>query len=420
MHLIYKNKLIQKKDNVLNVDVLRDDFPVLQRKVNDRSLVYFDNAATTQKPNIVISATNDFYTKYNSNVHRGIHTLSQEATAEYENVRTKIAGFINSTSSKEIIFCKGTTDAINLVAHSYVKPLLQKDDEILIGGLEHHSNIVPWQIIAKMCNAKLKVIHLTKTGELDLKDFDKLFTKRTKFLALNHVSNALGTISPVKKMIEIAHSHNVLVLLDGAQAVAHTKVDVKDLGCDFYAFSGHKMYGPTGIGALYGKIDLLNSMEPYQGGGEMISYVTYEETEYSPVPYKFEAGTPNIAGVVGLGAAISYLQKLGMENIVKYEEELLNYLNEKMLAIDGLRLIGEAKEKISIFSFIMDNIHPHDLGTILDNDAIAIRSGHHCAMPIMDYFGIPATARVSLSFYNTKHEIDLLIDSLQRAKKVFS
>ncbi|KTD65946.1 cysteine desulfurase [Legionella shakespearei] len=404
----------------LNVNEIRKDFPVLQQKVNEHDLIYFDNAATTQKPKAVIDAMAHYYAHDNSNVHRGVHALSVRATEKYEAARSKVKRFINAKSAKECIFVRGTTEAINLVAQSFVAPRILPGEEILITYMEHHSNIVPWQMVCKKTGANLQVAPISISGELLLDEFEKKLNANTKFVAINYVSNALGTINPVKKMIEMAHAHGAKVLLDGAQATAHLPIDVHDLNCDFYAFSGHKMYGPTGIGVLWGKEELLNGMSPYQGGGEMINYVTFEATEYAALPHKFEAGTPNIAGAIGLGAAMDYLWSLDLDAIAAYEDHLLHYATEAVESVKGFNIIGTAAHKVPVISFVHGKIHAHDIGTILDSEGIAIRSGHHCAMPLMDFYGVAATSRMSLSFYNTPEEIDYFVTALQRVKEVFA
>ncbi len=406
--------------HTLDINAIRNDFPILHQKVNDYDLVYFDNAATTQKPKAVIDAINRYYEHDNSNVHRGVHTLSVRATDLYEGARFKVKQFINANSVCECIFVRGTTEAINLVAQSFVAPRLLPGDEILITHMEHHSNIVPWQMLCQKTGAKLQVAPISQDGEVILEEFAKKLNEKTKFVSLNYVSNALGTINPVKKMIEIAHANGTPVLLDGAQATAHLPIDVQDLDCDFYAFSGHKMYGPTGIGVLWGRESLLNDMAPYQGGGEMITYVTFDATEYAPLPQKFEAGTPNIAGAIGLGAAIDYLKSLNLKAIIDYEAELLAYATAGVQSLGGFKIIGTAKQKVPVVSFVHDTIHAHDIGTIMDSQGIALRSGHHCAMPLMDFYGVAATSRLSLSFYNTKEEIDCCISALKRVKEVFA
>lgn len=403
-----------------NPEAIRRDFPVLQQTVHERPLIYLDNAATTQKPNAVIEAIANYYSHDNANVHRSVHALSARATEQYEAAREKVKRFINAKQARECIFVRGTTEAINLVAQGFVASRILPDEEILITHMEHHSNIVPWQMVCKKTGAKLVVAPISLKGEILLDEFEKRLSSNTKFVAISYASNALGTINPVKKMIEMAHAHGAVVLLDGAQATAHLPIDVQDLGCDFYAFSGHKMYGPTGIGVLWGKESLLDSMAPYQGGGEMISYVTFESTEYAPLPYKFEAGTPNIAGVIGLSAALDYLSSLDMDAIAAYEAELLAYATDAMQSMKGFNIIGTAKDKVPIIAFVHGTIHAHDIGTILDSEGIAIRSGHHCAMPLMDFFEVAATSRISLSFYNTKHEIDQCMNALNKVKEVFS
>ncbi len=404
----------------LDLNAIRKDFPVLNQKINDYDLIYFDNAATTQKPKAVIDALTHYYEQDNSNVHRGVHALSVRATEKYEEARAKIKRFINAKSAKECIFVRGTTEGINLVAQSFVAPHIMPGEEILITHLEHHSNIVPWQMVCEKTGAMLQVAPISLNGEILLDEFEKKLNKNTKFVAINYASNALGTINPVKQMIEMAHAVGAKVLLDGAQATAHLSVDVQDLGCDFYAFSGHKMYGPTGIGIIWGKEELLDSMPPYQGGGEMINYVTFEGTEFAPLPHKFEAGTPNIAGAIGLGAAIDYLGSLDLDVIAEYETQLLHYATAAVESIKGFNIIGTAANKVPVISFVHGKIHAHDIGTILDSEGIAIRSGHHCAMPLMDFYGVAATSRISLSFYNTQQEIDLCVEALQKVKEVFS
>ena len=405
--------------NTLNLDAIRRDFPVLKQTINDHPLVYLDNAATTQKPQSVIDAMNDYYTHNNANVHRSVHALGVRITQQFEAAREKVQRFINANFSRECIFVRGTTEAINLVAQSFVTPRILPGEEILITYMEHHSNIVPWQMVCKKTGAKLQVAPISLKGEILLDEFEKKLSNNTKFVAINYVSNALGTINPVKEMIEMAHAHGAIVLLDGAQATAHLPIDVQALGCDFYAFSGHKMYGPTGIGVLWGREHLLDSMAPYQGGGEMINYVTFEATEYAPLPHKFEAGTPNIAGVIGLAAALDYLWSLDMEAIAAYEAHLLNYATDAVQSVKGFNLIGTANKKIPIISFVHGKIHAHDIGTILDSEGIAIRSGHHCAMPLMNFFEVAATTRISLSFYNTEAEIDQCVNALRKVQEVF-
>ena len=406
--------------NPFDVARIREDFPILKELVHGKPLVYLDNAATTQKPQAVIDALVNYYTTENSNVHRGVHTLSQLATDAYEGAREKVRQFINAEHDKEIIFVRGTTEAINLVAQTYGRENIGPGDEIIITAMEHHSNIVPWQILCQEKGAQLKVIPINDDGELLLDEYEKLLSPRTRFVSIVHQSNALGTINPVEQVIELAHARGIPVLLDGAQAVAHVPIDVQKLGCDFYAFSGHKLYGPTGVGVLYGRAELLDAMPPYQGGGEMIRSVTFEKTLYNVIPNKFEAGTQNIAGSVGLGAAIDYVNGVGMDRIAAYEKELLAYGTERLSEIELVQLIGTARHKGSILSFVMENAHPHDVGTILDAEGVAVRTGHHCAQPLMDRFGVPATIRASLAFYNTREEIDTLVKGIDRVIEVFS
>lgn len=404
----------------LDVNKIRKDFPILNQKINEYDLVYFDNAATTQKPKPVINAITQFYEQDNSNVHRGVHALSVRATEMYEAARAKVRRFINANSPRECIFVRGTTEAINLVAQSLVAPRILPDEEILITHMEHHSNIVPWQMVCKKMGCKLQVAPISLSGEILLEEFEKKLNENTKMVAINYASNSLGTINPVKKMIQMAHAVGAKVLLDGAQATAHLLVDVQDLDCDFYAFSGHKMYGPTGIGVLWGKEELLNSMTPYQGGGEMINSVSFDATEYAALPQKFEAGTPNIAGAIGLAAAIDYILSLDLDAIAQYETQLLNYATKAIESVKGYNIVGTAANKVPIISFVHGKIHAHDVGTILDSEGIAIRSGHHCTMPLMDFYGVAATSRISLSFYNTFKEIDYCMEALQRVKEVFA
>ncbi|MGJ0491706.1 SufS family cysteine desulfurase [Methylobacter sp.] len=398
---------------------IRADFPILEQKIRNKPLVYLDNAATCQKPNAVIESISHLYRHDYANVHRGVHTLSVRSTDHFESVRIKVKDFINAASDKEIIFVKGTTEAINLVAQTFGRANIKAGDEIVISGMEHHSNIVPWQILCQQTGAVLRVAPINHQGELIYDEFEKLLNDKTKLVSIVHMSNALGTINPVKKIIAAAHSKGIPVLLDGAQAIPHMSVDVQELDCDFYAFSGHKLYGPSGIGVLYGKQALLEAMPPYQGGGDMIRKVTFEETEYNVLPYKFEAGTPSIADVVGLGAAIDYLNEIGMDAIAAYEAELLAYATEQARKIKGLRIIGEAEHKGAILSFVLDKIHPHDIGTMLDSLGIAVRAGHHCAMPVMDFFEVPATVRASFAMYNTKEEIDVLMQGIKSLIEVF-
>ena len=402
-----------------NVEHIRKDFPNLNALVHGKPLIYLDNAATTFKPASVIEAVDNYYRNGSSNVHRGVHYLSERATAQFEETRRKVKNFINARQTTEIIFTRGATDAINVVTQSYGRTFLKSGDEILISHMEHHSNIVPWQMLCEEKKCVLKVIPINDEGELIWEEFEKLLTPKTKFVSIVYVSNSLGTINPVKKIIQAAHRLKVPVLVDGAQAVNHLKVDVQDLDCDFLVFSAHKLFGPTGVGVLYGKAELLNKMPPAQGGGDMIASVTFEKTTYNVLPHKFEAGTPPIAGVIGLGAAIDYVEKIGLQNIFAYEKELLEYGTKALRVIPDLRMIGTAKEKAAVLSFVLPNIHPHDLGTLVDEDGIAIRTGHHCTMPVMQRFKVPATARASLAFYNTKTEIDKLVEAIQRAKVVF-
>lgn len=400
------------------VDLCRHHFPLLRQRVNGKPLVYFDNAATSQKPQVVIDTIMRYYMEENSNIHRGVHYLSEKATQAYEAARAKVKEFLNAASVKEIVFVRGTTEAINLVASSYGKLAVRAGDEVLISALEHHSNIVPWQIVCEERGATLRVIPMNDRGELILEEYARFLTQKTRIVAIAHVSNALGTVVPVKQMIAMAHAQGIPVLVDGAQAVPHMKVDVRGLDADFYAFSGHKMFGPTGIGVLYGKEQWLERMPPYQGGGDMIKSVTFEKTIYNDLPYKFEAGTPSIASGVGLGAAIDYLRQMDLRVVAAYEKDLLEYATAQLSQIPRVRIIGTAAEKASVLSFTIDGIHPHDVGTILDLEGIAIRTGHHCAQPVMQRFGIPATARASFAFYNTKDEVDILVKGIQKVLEV--
>lgn len=403
----------------LNVADIRKDFPILSRKVNGKPLVYFDNAATSQTPQQVIDCIVDYYSGYNANIHRGVHTLSQEATDKYEEARLKIQAHFNAKKSHEIIFTSGTTHGINLVANGF-SSLLKKGDEIIVSALEHHSNIVPWQMLCERTGATLKVIPMNQDGELVMSEFDKLLSQNTKLVFVNHISNALGTINPIEAIIEKAHQVDAAVLVDGAQACPHIKPDVQALDVDFYVASAHKMCGPTGVGILYGKEKWLNLLPPYQGGGEMIAEVTFEKTTYADLPHKFEAGTPNICGGIAFGAAIDYMNAIGFDAIANYEHELLEYATEKLLAIDGLKIYGTSKHKTSVVSFNLEGIHPYDVGTILDKLGIAVRTGHHCAQPIMDFYKIPGTVRASFAFYNTKEEIDTLVEGVKKAQKMLS
>ncbi len=402
------------------VERIRQDFPALQEKVHGKPLVYLDNAATSQKPQVVIDAITRYYQSENSNVHRGVHFLSELATQAYESARTRVRQFLNAAHDREIIFTRGTTESINLVASSYGRSRVRAGDEVIISAMEHHSNIVPWQMLCEEKGAILRVIPMNDAGELLLDEYERLLCDRTRMVSVVYVSNALGTVNPVKRMIALAHRQGVPVLLDGAQAAPHLPVDVQDLDCDFFALSGHKMFGPTGIGVLYGKADLLEAMPPYQGGGDMISAVTFEKTLYNVLPYKFEAGTPHISGAIGLAAAIDYVERIGLNRITAYETELLAYGTELLSACPGLRVIGTAREKASVLSFVLEGVHAHDIGTILDHEGIAIRAGHHCAMPVMRRLGIPATARASLAFYNTREELDRLAKGIHRVIEVFA
>ncbi len=402
-----------------DVAKIRQDFPILAETIHGKPLVYLDNAASTQKPRAVLDTLRQVYEHDYANVHRGVHTLSQRATDLFEGAREKVRAFINARDVKEIIFVRGTTEAINLVAQSYGRSKLQPGDEILISAMEHHSNIVPWQIVCQQTGAVLKVAPINLAGEIIMEEFEALLTERTKLVSVVHMSNALGTINPVKRIVELAHAKGVPVMLDGAQAIPHMAVDVQALDCDFYAFSGHKLCGPSGIGVLYGKEALLKAMPPWQGGGDMIRMVTFAKTEYNVLPYKFEAGTPAIAEAIGLGAAVDYLQAIGMDKIASYEQQLLQYATERALEIPSLKIIGTASDKGAILGFTLHHIHPHDIGTLLDQLGIAVRAGHHCAMPVMDFFGVPATARASFSFYNTIEEVDSLIDGIKQLIEVF-
>ena len=403
-----------------DVQAIRRDFPILHQTVHGHPLVYLDNAATSQKPMVVIDAIRNYYSVDNSNIHRGVHALSERSTRHYEEGRIHIQRFLGAADPREIIFVRGTTEAINLVAWTYGRTRIHAGDEILISALEHHSNIVPWQILCEEKGAHLKVAPINDRGELRLDEFEKLIGPRTRIVAVTQVSNALGTVNPLSEMIEMAHRRGVPVLVDGAQAVPHFAVDVQALDCDFYAFSGHKVYGPTGIGVLYGKAALLNAMPPYQGGGDMISSVTFEKTTYNHLPFKFEAGTPDIAGAIALGKALEYIGALGMDKVAAHEHQLLAYATSAVGAVPGVRLIGTASERAGVLSFVMEGVHPHDLGTILDQEGIAIRTGHHCAQPVMERFHIPATARASFAIYNTKEEVDALVEGIRKAHEVFA
>lgn len=412
-------KLLDQPRDDPQVQVWRKDFPILETRVHDKPLVYLDNAATTQKPLTVIEAERDYYHHYNANIHRGIHHLSQRATSAYEAARATVQRLVNAASPDEIIFVRGTTEAINLVAQSYGRSRLQADDEIILSRMEHHSNIVPWQMLCQQTGARLRIIPVNDEGELQMEVYEKLLNERTRLVAVTHVSNALGTINPVRDIIARAHARKVPVLLDGAQAVAHLSVDMQQLDCDFYAFSGHKLYGPTGVGVLYGKAALLDAMPPYQGGGDMIRSVSFEATTYNTLPYKFEAGTPNIAGVIALGTAVNYVTGIGFAALAAHEQVLLTYATPLLADIPGLRIIGSAREKTGVLSFVLEGAHPHDIGTILDREGVAIRTGHHCTMPLMERFGIPATARASFALYNTRKEVDALVAAIYKAKEVF-
>ena len=403
----------------LDVDRIREDFPILQQKVHGKPLMYLDNAASAQKPQAVIDAVSDCYQRYYANIHRGVHYLSERSTAAYEGSREKARGFLNAAHSREIIFTRGTTEAINLVAATFGRSRVGPGDEVLITTMEHHSNIVPWQMLCEQQGAKLRVVPMTGRGELTPEAYEELLSERTKLVALVHVSNALGTVNPVRAMIHKAHQRGIPVLVDGAQAVPHMAVDVQALDCDFYAFSAHKIYGPSGVGVLYGKAEHLEAMPPYQGGGDMIRLVTFEKTEYAGLPHKFEAGTPNIAGVIGLGAALDWVSAVGFDAIAAHEQDLLDYASARAAEIPGLRLIGTARNKAGVLSFILEGVHPHDIGTILDREGIAIRAGHHCAQPVMQYYGVAATARASFAVYNTRAEVDALIKAIWTVKELF-
>ncbi|MFZ0589415.1 MAG: cysteine desulfurase [Bryobacteraceae bacterium] len=405
---------------VLDVARIREDFPILQEKIHGKPLIYLDNAATSQKPRAVISTLVDYYSHYNANVHRAVHLLSTRATEACEHTREKVRSLINAASTNEIIFVRGTTEGLNLVAQTYGRQNIKAGDEVLITGLEHHSNIVPWQMLSNEKKARLRVVHIDDRGIVPLDQFEKALNANTRLVALAHVSNSLGTVNPLARMIEMAHRWNVPVVVDGAQAVPHMTVDVRALGADFYAFSGHKFFGPTGIGVLYGKEALLDAMPPFEGGGEMIRSVTFEKTDYNVLPYKFEAGTPDIAGIIGLGAAIDYINGIGLDAIAAYEHELLEYATSAFSRLSGIRIIGTAPDKASVISFVVDGAHPHDVGTILDREGIAVRTGHHCAQPVMDRFQIAATTRASFAFYNTTAEVDALIAGIGKVQEFFS
>jgi cysteine desulfurase/selenocysteine lyase len=403
-----------------DVDALREDFPVLKQTVHGKPLVYLDSAATAQKPTVVVEAIRHFHEVDCANIHRGVHELSQRSTAAYEETRAKVRKFLHARSNEELIFVRGTTEGINLVSSSWGRKNVKEGDEVVISAMEHHSNIVPWQILCEEKGAKLRVIPMNDRGELLMEEYEKLLNPRTRMVAVAHVSNALGTVNPVRQIIAMAHKAGALALIDGAQAAPHIRIDVQALDADFYTMSGHKVFGPTGIGVLYGKTRLLDAMPPYQGGGDMIKVVTFAKTTYNDLPYKFEAGTPNIAGGIGLGAALDYVNRIGIDQIAAYEHQLLEYGTEKLSAIPGLRIVGTAREKASVLSFVMDGIHPHDIGTVLDRQGIAVRTGHHCAQPVMDFFNVPATTRASLAFYNTFAELDALVAGLHKVQEVFA
>lgn len=408
--------VVEKAFDVRNI---RRDFPILQQRVNGKPLVYLDNAATSQKPQVVLDALQHYYSNLNSNVHRGVHHLSEKATAEYEAARYKVKQFINAEHVHEIVFVRGTTEGINLVASGFGKKFINRGDEVVISAMEHHSNIVPWQILCEEQGALLRVIPINDDGEVLLDEYRRTLNERTKLVAFTYVSNALGTVNPVKEMISIAHARGVPVLVDGAQAVPHMRVDVREMDCDFFVFSSHKLFGPTGIGVLYGKTKWLEPMPPYQGGGDMIKSVTFEKTTYNDLPYKFEAGTPNIADTIAFGAAIDYLMGLDFPTVEAYERELLHYATEAVSSINGVRIIGTAREKAGVLSFVVEGIHAHDVGTVLDSEGIAIRTGHHCAMPVMLRFDVPATVRASFAFYNTEEEVDALVKGIRKVQEVF-
>lgn len=417
--MIKNEPAVQELKSIYDVYKIREDFPILKTKVRNKPLVYLDNAATTQKPQQVLDTLQAYYTSMNSNIHRGVHYLSGRATDAFEEARIKAMDFINAKSKKEIIFTRGTTESINLVSNSYGRKNIKEGDEIIISNMEHHSNIVPWQFLCNEKKAKLKIIPIDDNGEIILEEFLKLISPKTKLISVVYVSNSLGTVNPAKVIIEAAHKNNIPVLIDAAQSVNHLPVDVQKLDCDFLAFSGHKLYGPTGIGILYGKEEILESIPPFMGGGDMISKVTFEETTFNELPFKFEAGTSNIAGAIGLGASIDYVSSLGISRIAAHESSLLEYATERLKDIPGLKIIGNAKQKSAVISFVFDNIHPHDIGTFLDYEGIAVRTGHHCTQPVMKRFNIPATSRVSFGLYNTLEEVDILVDSLKKVIEVF-
>lgn len=414
------NNDLNNQSTYFDIEKVRADFPILNTSVNGKPLVYFDNGATSQKPTAVITAINNFYSHQNSNIHRGVHTLSQNATNAFEEARKKVQLFVNAEHNHEIIFTRGTTESINLIAHTFRKQFLKKGDEIIISTMEHHSNIVPWQLVCEENKVVLKVIPINDKGELLIDEYKKLISSKTKLVSITHVSNTLGTINPIEEIIKIAKENGAYTLIDGAQAVPHTKIDVQKLDCDFYVFSGHKMYGPTGIGVLYGKEKILNNLPPYQGGGDMIKTVSFEKTTYNELPHKFEAGTPHITGGIGLGVAVDYMNNIGIENIEAYEQELLTYATTQIKTINGIRIIGEAQKKAGVLSFLVNNTHPSDIGLIIDKLGVAIRTGHHCTEPLMNRLGIPGTARASFSFYNTKKEIDIFVDAVSKAVKMLA
>ena len=410
---------VERGEHPFDVELIRRDFPILRERIRGKPLVYFDNAATTHKPRSVLAAVSDFYSTENSNIHRGVHYLSQLATFSYERARGRIRIFLNAADTSELVFVRGTTEAINLVAQSYGRANVDAGDEIIVSQMEHHSNIVPWQILCEEKNARLRVIPVNDAGELDMDAYEALLNDKTRMVAIAHASNVLGTINPIAEIVESAHARDIPVLVDGAQAVSHMPVDVQELDCDFYAFSAHKLFGPTGIGVLYGKKDFLETMPPYEGGGSMIQSVSFDGTSYAPPPTRFEAGTPNIAGAIGMEAAIEYFTSVGANRVHRYERKLLDYAMERLSAIDGLRMIGNTPHRVGVISFVMETAHPHDIGTILDTEGVAIRTGHHCTQPLMKRFGVAATARVSLAFYNTRDEVDELIRAMGKVTEVF-
>jgi len=420
MKAVREKRLPHSGNDSFDVEKIRRDFPILKERVHRKPLVYLDNGATSQKPQVVIETLDRYYKSENSNIHRGVHYLSERATSSYEASREKIRQFINAENGHEIVFVRGTTEAINLVAQSYGRTFLKAGDEIVISAMEHHSNIVPWQMLCGQIGARLRVVPINHDGEFILDEYRRLLNEKTKLVSLTHVSNALGSIVPVKEAVRLAHERGVPVLLDGAQAVPYFMVDVRDIGCDFYAFSGHKLFGPTGVGVLYGKAELLDAMPPYQGGGDMISLVTFEKTHYNVLPYKFEAGTPNIAGGIGLGAAIDYLNGFNWEEVCAHENHLMAYATNALSEIASIKIIGTARDKAGVLSFVIEHIHAHDVGTILDQEGVAIRAGHHCAMPVMQRFGVPATARASFALYNNREDVDALVRGIHRVLKVFS